>query len=148
MLIVWTPPGREARTLTFRVEDLTPDLYEPLEQVGPWDNLDDFVDAVMSSNRRAWRAALWTCLRRDDDPALELDDVQPKPGELAMRYEPAEELLMAEAALLDPGLPADRRAFYEGVLPGLREAAGKEPAPDGAASATGDAPTDGTSPTS
>ena len=151
MLVIYTAAGEQPRQYVFRVDELTPDLYEPIEQVGPWDALDGFVEALMAGNRRAWRVALWTCLRRDALAAggedVDLVDVTPTAGQLVLRYEPAEELLMAEAALADPGLPADRRAFYEGILPGLREAAGK--ADEGpAASGPDDAPTGGTSPTS
>jgi hypothetical protein len=147
MRLTWTPPGSDPRDLTFRVEDLTPDLYEPIEQVGPWNSLSDFADAMQSGNRRAWRVALWTCLRRDDDPTLQLDDVQPTPAQLTMRYEPEEELLIAEAILTNPDLAPDRRAFWEEQLPALRAAAGKAD-PGDEASPPGDAPTAGTSPTS
>jgi len=147
VLLIWTPPGADPREFIFRVDELTPDLYEPIEQVGPWDNLDDFVEAVMQSNRRAWRVALWTCLRRDDEPDLGLAAVQPRPGEISMRYEPAEELAMAEMALATPGLPEDRRAFYEAALPELRERAGKA-GPGDVPSPPDDAPTAGTSQTS
>ncbi len=121
--------GADPREFVFRVDELTPDLYEPIEQAGPWDALDEFTRLLRASNLRAWRVALWTCLRRDDDPTLPLDAVQPRPGEVAMRYEPDEELLLAETILLDPDLTPGDRAWWEDKLPALREAAGKAPDP-------------------
>lgn len=147
MRLTWTPPGGDPREFLFRVEDLTPDLYEPIEQAGPWESLTEFERTFRAGNRRAWRVALWTCLRRDDDPAIRLDDVQPKAGDLAAHYEPDEQLLIAEAILADPDLSDGDRAFWQAQMPELRAAAGKAD-PGGEASPPGDAPTDGTSPTS
>lgn len=146
MRIIWTPPGGEARDFLFRPEDLTPDLYEPIEAVGPWASFGEFVTAVRAGKLRAWRVALWTCLRRDDDPTIELDAVQPAAGEVQARYEPAEELLMAETILLDPDLTPGEREWWEQQLPALRIAAGKapDPADDAAASPPDDGPGAGT----
>lgn len=148
MILVWTPADAEPRTFTFRPDAMPPAEYEAIEAIGTWPSLTDFDEAIRASSRTAWRAALWICLRRED-PALQLDDVQPTPLEVAMDYEPDEELLLAELALADPELPAQQRALYEAALPGIRaRAEGKDqPSSDPAPSPTSDTSDAGTSPT-
>jgi len=150
MRVIWTPRDGDRREFTFRVEELGPTEYEPVEDAGgsSWDNLEDFEKRIRSGSRKAWRVALWVCLRREHS-GLALEDVQPRADEIEMGYEPAEELLIAELILADPALPAEKRSFWEAQMPGLRAAAGKgEPGTGPGPSPTLDAPTDGTSPTS
>lgn len=147
MILVWTPADAEPRTFTFRPDDMPPAEYEAIEDVGRWASLDDFNDAVRASSRTAWRAALWICLRREN-PALTLDDVQPKPLEVALGYEPDEELALAELGLADPDTPPDLRAMFEARLQELTVQLGKDrPGPDPEPSPTNDEPAAGTLPT-
>lgn len=148
MRILWTPPDGPDREFAFRVEDLGPEDYEPIEEHGAWASVEDFDRAVRASSRTAWRVALWICLRRET-PGLALADVRPKPYELVLAYEPAEQLLLAEAMLTDPDLPADQRAMFEATLPDLRAAVGKgEPSTAPAPWPGGDELDAGTPPTS
>ncbi len=147
MILVWTPADAEPRTFTFRPDAMPPAEYEAIEDVGRWLSLDDFNDAVRASSRTAWRVALWICLRRDN-PTLTLDDVQPKPLEVSLSYEPEEELALAELGLADPDTPPDLRAMFEARRRELTVHLGKDqPGPDPAPSPTSDEPAAGTSPT-
>lgn len=128
MLLHWTPPTGDPRTFIFRPDDLRPAEYEPIEALGTWPSLAEFTLACQASQRTAWRVALWVCLRRDD-PAVELDAVQPTPLELAMEYEPDENLALAELNLADPDCPPELRALLEASMPDLLAAAGKAPGP-------------------
>lgn len=146
MILIYTPKDAEPRELVFRPDDLVPDEYERIELLGYWPALPEFIAACQASQRTAWRVALWICLRRDD-PTLGLDAVQPRPLDLQMRYEPDEELALAQAYLADPDLPDGMRTLLEANLPALLEAAGKAPATGPAPSDTSDAPAGGTSST-
>jgi len=134
MRLIWTPPSGEPREWIFRTEELLPHEYEPIEECGggAWDNLEDFDLAMRRSMRKAWRVALWICLRRDR-PDLRLAEVVIRADELAMRYEPFEELAIAELALADPDLSEEARDFWARELPTLQAAAGKAPVPSGGA---------------
>ena len=147
MILLWTPADAEPRTFTFRPDDMPPAEYEAIEDHGRWASLDDFNDAVRASSRTAWRVALWICLRRDN-PALALDDVQPRPLEVSMAYEPTEELALAELGLADPDTPADLRAMFETRRQELTVLLGKgRPGTAPEPSPTSDEPAVGTSPT-
>lgn len=148
MILIWTPADAEPRTFTFRPDDMPPAEYEAIEDVGRWASLEEFNDAVRASARSAWRVALWICLRREN-PALALDDVQPKPLEVSMSYEPAEELALAEIGLADPETPDDLRAMFEArrleLLGKDRPGTAPEPSPTSGEPAAGTSPTTSTS---
>lgn len=127
MIVTYTPAGSPPQTFPFRPFDMGPEEYEPIEALGLWESLEAFDRSVRQSQRTAWRVALWTCLRRET-PDLTLDQVRPRALEVAVRYEPDEELAIAELTLADPDTPVDLRAILEANLPDLRRAVGKDPA--------------------
>lgn len=145
MILIWTPADAEPRTFTFRPDDMPPAEYEAIENHGRWASLDDFNDAVHASSRTAWRVALWICLRRDN-PALTLGDVQPRPLEISMSYEPTEELALAELGVADPDTPPDLREMFEARIHELTVQLGKgQPGTAPAPSPTSETPAAGTS---
>lgn len=147
MILVWTPADAEPRTFEFRPDSMPPAEYEAIESHGRWASLDEFNDAVRASSRTAWRVALWICLRRDN-PALSLDDVQPRPLEISMAYEPEEELALAELGLADPDTPPELRDAFETRRQELTARLGKDrPGPAPAPSPTSETAAAGTSPT-
>jgi hypothetical protein len=148
MLILWTPKDADPWEFVFRVEELGPEEYEPIEAHGAWESVEAFDEAVRSGSRTAWRVALWICLRRET-PDLDFDDVRPRPYDVVVNYEPAEQLLMAEVMLADPDLPAGTRSQLEASLPDLRETVGKDdPSTGPALSPPVDGPPGGTLATS
>lgn len=126
MIVTYTPAGSPPQTFPFRPFDMGPEEYEPIEALGLWESLEEFDRAVRHSQRTAWRVALWTCMRRED-PDLTLDKVRPRASEVAVRYEPDEELAIAELTLADPDTAPALRAVLEANLPDLRRAVGKDP---------------------
>lgn len=128
MIVTFTPAGGSPREFAFTTTELLPEEYEPIEALGRWASLDEFDAAVRASSRTAWRVALWVCLRRDQ-PGLELEDVRPRANEIRFRYDPEEELAVAEMQLADPDLPAQFRELIEAALPDLRRAVGNDPGP-------------------
>lgn len=126
MIVTYTPAGSPPQTFPFRPFDMGPEEYEPIEALGLWESLEEFDRAVRHSQRTAWRVALWTCMRRET-PDLTLDQVRPRALEVAVRYEPDEELAIAELTLADPDTAPALRAVLEANLPDLRRAVGKDP---------------------
>ena len=116
MIVTYTPAGSPPQTFPFRPFDMGPEEYEPIEALGLWESLEEFDRAVRHSQRTAWRVALWTCMRRET-PDLTLDQVRPRALEVAVRYEPDEELAIAELTLADPDTAPALRAVLEANLP-------------------------------
>lgn len=98
MQITYRPAGGERRSFRFRPAELRSVEAEAIEFVGGqvWDNFDDFGRLFLSGSRRAWRAALWTCLRRTD-PSLAFDDLDVGVYEVLVEWD-EEELARIEAA--------------------------------------------------
>lgn len=128
MLLTWTPADQPAREFVWRSKELLPAEYEAIEDIGRWQSLDEFDAAVLANNRGAFRVALWICLARED-PDLPLQAVQPLPYDLGMRFEPAEELVIAEARLADPTLGDADRATFERIAAERRVELGKAEPP-------------------
>ena len=88
MKIIYTPTDGEKREFIFRPGELTNVETEMIEIQGgeAWDTYEDFGRKFMSGSMRAYRAALWICLKRQD-PKIKFLDVSFRVDELDVDLE-------------------------------------------------------------
>jgi hypothetical protein len=91
MLLHYAPHDGEPKTFTFRPGELMSFEAEAIEEVGgdQWRSFAEFGDLFNLQNRRAWRAALWVMLRRED-PKLAFNTLVFRLDEVTMEYEDEE----------------------------------------------------------
>ncbi len=86
MKITYSPAGLPPHVIDFDVDDLTSDEADRIEQAGgtQWDTYGGWIDQFNSAGWRAWRVALWVCLRREGRPDLAFEEFKPRPNEVAI----------------------------------------------------------------
>ena len=91
MLLVYTPEGAERQEFIFRPMELMSPDAEALEDVGgsSWVTFDEFGVKFRAGSIKAWRAALWVMLRRQD-PKLRFSDLVIRVDEVDVLLEPDE----------------------------------------------------------
>ena len=83
--LIYTPEGGDRQVFDFDVDKLRSIEAEDLEEAGgaSWDTLMGWLDKFRRGSWKAWRAALWIMMRRQN-PTLNFDDVAVDVGELEM----------------------------------------------------------------
>lgn len=139
MRLIYTPEDGEKREWLFAPMHLMTPESEAIEEVGGalWDNYDDFGVKFMNGNRRAYRAALWIMLRREN-PSLRFAELSVRADEIDIDFDDAEQARIREVMLADPDIDDQER---ERLLAEIRGEA-----PDPKAEPDDVAPTDSTSP--
>jgi len=108
--LIYTPEDGPTQTLLFRAGKVRSTEAEAVEDLGYWSDWDEFVRDFWSDNRRAYRAALWLCLRRTD-PDLAFDDLDYPVDALIVDFEDDERAALLAAIEADTdGDPAVRSA--------------------------------------
>jgi hypothetical protein len=124
--LIWSPPDGDEREFIFKPwEALSPDA-ESIELVGgdAWVTYDEFVPLLNRGHRRAMRAALWICRRRDGEHGLRFDDLVLRAGrELKITHDDEELAALRELVRADMSLTDEMRVA-------LLEAYGDETAAD------------------
>lgn len=110
MRLIYTPEDGEKREFSFRPQQYMSPEIEALEDVGgdAWDSFDEFAIKFWKGNRRAYRAALWLMLKRED-PTLKFRDLVVRVDEIQVDFED-DELPKARQAVADePDLDPEQR---------------------------------------
>jgi hypothetical protein len=91
MQLVYTPEGGEERRWEFEPARLMSVEAELIESVGgeAWDSWPEFANKFISGNRRAYRAALWIFLKREN-PRLKFNELVVRVDELDLDFAPDE----------------------------------------------------------
>jgi hypothetical protein len=112
MKIIYTPRDGERQEFTFQPDDLSQRDAEAIEDVGgdTWDNFEDFGAKFMRDNRKAYRAALWVLMRRDN-PKLRFSDLEDvKVSEIQAGFDDDEQARIRESLEADETISDDERA--------------------------------------
>lgn len=91
MKFEYTPEGSEPRHFEFEPDEMDEVEAEAIEAVGgeQWEAFGEWVNLIYKGGFRAWRAALWIQLRRDN-PQLQFDQVKLKVRELQLQLDSSE----------------------------------------------------------
>lgn len=110
MRLIYTPEDGEKREFTFRPRQLMSPEAEALEDVGgdAWDSFDEFGMKFLKGNRRAYRAALWLMLKREE-PTLRFRDLVVRVDEIEVEFEDDESAQLREAIAAEPNIDDDQR---------------------------------------
>jgi hypothetical protein len=91
VLLIYTPASGERQELSFKPAELWSPEAEAIEDVGgdAWDTFQQFGEKFIKGNRRAYRAALWIMLKRQD-PKLKFAALTVRMDELTVDFDPDE----------------------------------------------------------
>jgi hypothetical protein len=122
--IIYAPDGAERREFPITPNRLRSPDAEAIEEVGGtrWENFDEWAAQFKRGGKRAERAGLWICLRRDQ-PDLQFHDVDFAANELAVVWDDDEKRAMRAATRADPDLSDDVK---ESILEAIGMPAGGE----------------------
>jgi hypothetical protein len=115
--LIYTPEDGEKREFSFRPPKLMSPEVEALEDVGgdAWDSFDEFAVKFLKGNRRAYRAALWLMLKREE-PALKFRDLVVRVDEVSVEFDDDEAQKVRQAIVDEPELDADERESLLAVM--------------------------------
>lgn len=110
MKLIYTPADGDRQEFIFRPMELFSFEAEKIEELGgsAWDTLEQFGDLFVRGNRKAWRAALWTMLRREN-PKLKFVELVVQVRELNVELEDEEMASARELVENDQELSDDDR---------------------------------------
>lgn len=111
MIIIYSPEDGESKEYLFVPSKLISPEAEAIENVGGnvWESFEEFGTKFMRGNIRAYRAALWVMMKREN-PRLRFQDLVFKVGEVSIDYSKTELTRMKEALEVDDGsIPDDER---------------------------------------
>ena len=134
MIITYTPQEGEVRTWEFTPQLLMTPEAEAIESVGGtlWEDFDTFGQLFNKGNRRAYRAALWVLLRRED-PSLRFETLSVGAMDIKLTLGEFErERIRAVLTQGDRIDPEQRRFFIDMLGEDPEEVGGpKDPEPSG-----------------
>lgn len=114
MKIIHKPVDGERKEYTFRPGELSNFEAEAIEDRTDW-NWEEFAAKFMNGNMRAYRAALWTCLRREN-PRIKYDDVSFRVDEIDVDLEEDEKNRLWARVENDQSLDDDEREAMLSIL--------------------------------
>lgn len=90
---------------------------EAIEDAGgpAWTTFEQFGRKFMSGSQRAYRVALWVCMKRAQ-PGIRLSDVSFRVDQLTVAYSDEETRRIREAIEADPDLDEDQRDNLLGLI--------------------------------
>jgi len=117
MRLIWTPNNGEKREFSFQPAKLVSAEAEAIEDAGgpAWDSFEEFGQKFLKGNRRAYRAALWVMLRREQ-PALRFTDLSLRVDEVEVDFDAAETARLREQIFADPDMDAEQRAHLLAII--------------------------------
>lgn len=117
MKITYVPIDGEKREFIFRPGELTNLEAELIEIQGGeiWDSYEEFGRLFMNGNMRAYRAALWVCLRREQ-PRLKFNDLSFRVDQLNVELEEDERDRIVAAIADDIDIEEEQREALLSIL--------------------------------
>jgi len=115
--LIYTPENGEKREFAFMPAKLMSAEAEAIEDAGgaAWESFEEFGQKFLRGNRRAYRAALWIMLRREQ-PTLRFADLSLRVDEIEVDFDAAETARLREQVLGDPDMDAEQRAHLLSIL--------------------------------
>jgi hypothetical protein len=120
--LIYTPEDGEKREFSFRPTRFMSPEVEALEDVGgnAWDSYDEWGVKFLKGNRRAYRAALWIMLKREE-PTLKFRDLVVRVDEIAVDFEDDETVQLRQAIEDEPDIDEDQRENLLAIMDGQGE---------------------------
>ena len=118
MKIIYTPSDGERQEFIFRPGELTNVEAEMIEIQGgeAWDTYEEFGRKFMNGNMRAYRAALWICLKRHQDPKIKFMDVSFRVDQIDVDLEEDEKERIYTAIESDENIDPEQRELMLEML--------------------------------
>jgi len=132
MIIYYTPedgPPREFEFLPSRLISPEAEAIEKVGRGGDWDTFEEFGQKFLKGSIRAYRAALWVMLKREN-PTLRFSDLVFRVGEVSVDYSKTELIKIREALEKEDDEDTDISIALAQVNSALKEKVDEEVIPD------------------
>lgn len=117
MKIIYIPEGEKQQDYVFKPLRTPSADAEAIERVGgeDWSNYREFCTQLEQGRLKAARAALWTVLKREQNPRLQFAELVVFPTEIVVAYD-EDEITEARARAKSGEIPEDLAAEILSVL--------------------------------